>query len=87
MRERREIPKIEGGEAGVLILGEGMGELLELLQCSLLTHFGDGGRDEGVDGDSLREYLPQEGIQSLVICNKGTETLGFTQVLVWVLAR
>jgi hypothetical protein len=25
MRERREIPKIEGGEAGVLILGEGMG--------------------------------------------------------------
>jgi hypothetical protein len=56
MRERREIPKIEGGEAG--------------------AHFG--GRDGGVDGDSLREYLPQEGIQSLVICNKGTETLGFT---------
>jgi hypothetical protein len=55
-----------------------MGELLELLQCSLLTHFGDGGRDGGVDGDSLREYLPQEGIESLVICNKGTETLGFT---------
>jgi hypothetical protein len=34
MRERRDIPKIEGGEAGVLILGEGMGKLLELLQCS-----------------------------------------------------
>jgi hypothetical protein len=54
MRERREIPKIEEGEVGVLILREGMGELLELLQCSLLTHFGDGGRDGGVVGDSLR---------------------------------
>jgi hypothetical protein len=29
MRERREIPKNERGEAGVLILREGMGELLE----------------------------------------------------------
>jgi hypothetical protein len=27
--------------------------LLELLQCSLLTHFGDGGRDGGVAGVSL----------------------------------
>jgi hypothetical protein len=32
MRERREVPKNEGGEVGVLILGEGMGELLEGLQ-------------------------------------------------------
>jgi hypothetical protein len=31
MRERREIPKIEGGEVGLLILGEGMGELLEIV--------------------------------------------------------
>jgi hypothetical protein len=33
MRERREIPKIEGGEAGLLILRERMGELPEVLQC------------------------------------------------------
>jgi hypothetical protein len=59
MRERREIPKIEGGEAGVLILGEGMGELLKLLQCSLLTHFGDGGRDWGVAGGA-RSPFPLE---------------------------
>jgi hypothetical protein len=32
MRERREVPKNEGGEAGVLILREGTGELLEGLR-------------------------------------------------------
>jgi hypothetical protein len=31
-RERREVPKNEGGEAGVLILREGTGELLEGLR-------------------------------------------------------
>jgi hypothetical protein len=57
MRERREILRTEGREASVLKMREGMGELLEVLQCTWLTHFGDlgdEGRDGGVVGDSLR---------------------------------
>jgi hypothetical protein len=50
---RRENPRNEGREAGFLILREGMGVLLEGLQCHLLPHFEDGGRDEGIAGDSL----------------------------------
>jgi hypothetical protein len=34
MRERREILRTEGRKAGVLKMREGMGELLEVLQCT-----------------------------------------------------
>jgi hypothetical protein len=50
---RRENPGNEGREACFLILREGMGVLLESLQCHLLPHFEDGGRDEGIAGDNL----------------------------------
>jgi hypothetical protein len=70
MRERREIPKIEGGEVGLLMLGEGMGELLEALQCSWLTHFGDGGRDGGVAGDSLSGCRPYLAIDNTFLMGR-----------------
>jgi hypothetical protein len=42
---RRENPMNEGWKVGFFILMEGIGVLLEGLQCPLLPHFGDGGRD------------------------------------------
>jgi hypothetical protein len=42
MRERREIPKIEGGEAGVLILGEGMGVVGAATVFILILGMGEG---------------------------------------------
>jgi hypothetical protein len=45
-------PRMRAAEL-VLYFGEGMGELLEGLQCPLLPHFGDGVKDEGIAGDGL----------------------------------
>jgi hypothetical protein len=46
-------PRNEGGRGGAFILREGIGVLLEELQCLFISHFEDGGRDEGIARDSL----------------------------------
>jgi hypothetical protein len=53
MRERREVPRIEGLKANKLILQLRMRELLEVLQCVPLTHFAGAGADEGAVVDGL----------------------------------
>jgi hypothetical protein len=41
-------PRNEGGRGGAFILREGIGVLLEELQCLFISHFEDGGREEGM---------------------------------------